>query len=752
MSTASGAASRGLRSAWIVSAPQDLAFFLATPLVCLLLPALVLFGPLRGVSSLDVFIAVMAFSSVGHHLPGFFRAYGDRELFRRFRLRFLLAPPLGLLAFYAAARLDLHGLALILMLWSIWHVTMQHYGFTRIYDAKAGVVDRTTARLDYWLALLTFTSIVLASPGYSNNLLSTAHATAALPLFGGDLAWLGGLRWVLWSLTITVAVVHAGRTLVRLARGEPTSVQKLLLIAGTSAFLWLVWVELGDIYLGLATWELFHDVQYFAITWAYNKRLVAKGCGDTGFMRYLFTGRGARVALYVGAIGVYGGAAYLGETRSAGGWRPVCLSLALTSTFLHYYYDGFIWKVREQRTRVGLDLSGVGAEDQAAAGAPRGSQWAHAALLVAPVGLLAGLELARGDGEDLAREARVRTAIGELAPASVSARLNEARALHDLGNLTGARAAYAAALERDAECAEALAAAALIELELDPELPAVLDAAAAALARAIELEPANARHHLNLAVLELDRGGPAATVAPYREAVRLDPSLAEASLEAVLLAGYDRLARGELSAAIERLERVERAQQEELSSSGRVAVEQDVVLALVTAYEALGRYQDAVGRLEGLLGERLHPPGGTDALDPSEVYALRKRLAFDLLAAGRAAEALPQLRNLVWQQSGDREPLLWLAETLATHADPRVRDGQAALQVAEQAVELLGNRDVGAVDIRAAALAELGRFDEAIADAERALALIREQGLSGDGDAVEARLALYRAGQAYRAP
>ena len=41
-------------------------------------------------------LAVAAFASIGHHLPGFLRAYGDRELFRRFRWRFLLAPPLML--------------------------------------------------------------------------------------------------------------------------------------------------------------------------------------------------------------------------------------------------------------------------------------------------------------------------------------------------------------------------------------------------------------------------------------------------------------------------------------------------------------------------------------------------------------------------------------------------------------------------------------------------------------------------------
>ena len=68
------------------------------------------------------------------------RAYGDRELFARYRWRFLLAPPLILAATLWFSARDLHGLLLLVFTWDIWHVLMQHYGFMRIYDAKQGEI------------------------------------------------------------------------------------------------------------------------------------------------------------------------------------------------------------------------------------------------------------------------------------------------------------------------------------------------------------------------------------------------------------------------------------------------------------------------------------------------------------------------------------------------------------------------------------------------------------------------------------
>ncbi len=77
------------RQSWIVSAWWDLSYVVITPI---LIVPVVLILVRHWLTPEEVSLAVIAFASLGHHLPGFMRAYGDRELFKRYRVRFVLAP------------------------------------------------------------------------------------------------------------------------------------------------------------------------------------------------------------------------------------------------------------------------------------------------------------------------------------------------------------------------------------------------------------------------------------------------------------------------------------------------------------------------------------------------------------------------------------------------------------------------------------------------------------------------------------
>lgn len=119
-------------SGWILSPVYDWLLFIGAPVVCILTLL-----PLRAIwNSEQLAILLLAFFTFGHHFPSFLRAYGDRELFARYRWRFLLAPPIVFLsALWFDAR-QLHGLIVFVFAWDIWHVLMQQYGFMRIYDSK----------------------------------------------------------------------------------------------------------------------------------------------------------------------------------------------------------------------------------------------------------------------------------------------------------------------------------------------------------------------------------------------------------------------------------------------------------------------------------------------------------------------------------------------------------------------------------------------------------------------------------------
>ena len=66
------------------------------------------------------------------------------------------------------------------------------------------------------------------------------------------------------------------------------------------------------------------------------------------------------------------------------------------------------------------------------------------------------------------------------------------------------------------------------------------------------------------------------------------------------------------------------------------------------------------------------------------------------------------------------EHLAWL---LATAPEASIRDGEEAMRLADRAVALRGESDVVARDVRAAALAEAGRYESAVAEARLAARL-----------------------------
>jgi cytochrome c-type biogenesis protein CcmH/NrfG len=91
--------------------------------------------------------------------------------------------------------------------------------------------------------------------------------------------------------------------------------------------------------------------------------------------------------------------------------------------------------------------------------------------------------------------------------------------------------------------------------------------------------------------------------------------------------------------------------------------------------------------------------------------------------------------------------LAWL---LATCPDDRIRDGAQAVEYASRACELTQNRQTMTLGTLAAAYAEAGRFDEAVATAQKACDLATQQGETGLLQKNQALLELYRAHKPWR--
>ena len=149
-----------------------------------------------------------------------------------------------------------------------------------------------------------------------------------------------------------------------------------------------------------------------------------------------------------------------------------------------------------------------------------------------------------------------------------------------------------------------------------------------------------------------------------------------------------------------------------------------------------GRLEEAVFHFSQSL--RLRPDGVNTHFN----------MATALSFLGRGTEAVEHFLAAARLEPEWPAPLLKAAWILATHAEEEVRAPARALELLATAEQLPGGSTAGLLDVRAAALAAAGRFEEAAAVAQRAI----EQSRPGDGTDVAAilrRLELYRRDESY---
>jgi Flp pilus assembly protein TadD len=127
-------------------------------------------------------------------------------------------------------------------------------------------------------------------------------------------------------------------------------------------------------------------------------------------------------------------------------------------------------------------------------------------------------------------------------------------------------------------------------------------------------------------------------------------------------------------------------------------------------------------------------------------------LGYWLTLEGKSAEAAAHYREAIRLRPNYLRALNNLAWLLATHPDPRVRNGEEALQLARRAAALTGGTDPGDLDTLAAACAETHQFGEAIKVAERAAALAQSAGQHELARQIQERLTGYRSDNPYHEP
>jgi spermidine synthase len=251
----------------------------------------------------------------------------------------------------------------------------------------------------------------------------------------------------------------------------------------------------------------------------------------------------------------------------------------------------------------------------------------------------------------------------------------------------------------------------------------------------------------------IESGDSRAALRQFELALEIDPGNSTANLHV----GIDKANRGDAQGSLDYFERASRRRPR--SVDARAAAGQ--------AFMALERFDEAIEELDyaaalrpdlaetqrlrcfalkkvGQFGAAIDACRAARLLDPDS-SRISLDLANTLHRAGRPLDAIAALREATTFGSTLRRRLSWF---LATSIDPAARDGAEALRVIGPLARRIGDPDD--LDVMAAALAESGRFGEAVSAAERGAELAASRGQPGVERLLREHVASYEAGRPIR--
>jgi tetratricopeptide (TPR) repeat protein len=244
--------------------------------------------------------------------------------------------------------------------------------------------------------------------------------------------------------------------------------------------------------------------------------------------------------------------------------------------------------------------------------------------------------------------------------------------------------------------------------------------------RAILAEPTMAEAYYDLGTLLLEQGRSDEAAKCYRLALSLQPdyALVNSNLAKILVE------EGKLDEAIPLYERA-------VKTSPKLA---ELRYNLALTYRTVGRLDEAISQFRTAIELN---PGLADAyLELGRTFAQARRYGEAIQTFRRGLEVEP--RHMIMGNE-----MAWL---MATAPEAAVRNAPQAIQIGERLVELTSRKEPKPLDTLAAAYAEAGRFDEAVATAHDALALAGAQNQSNLVQAISIRLKNYENHEPYHTP
>src|SRR2546425_2910553 len=262
------ARSRAISLRWIISAREDLVWFIGS--VASSYALLILYT--SGIVTLIPMVALWAILIDAPHVFGTFsRTYFDRTE-RRNRGRLLWG---SLLFFVVGPLMVFFGAGLVFFfvaaLWAYYHLVKQHYGFMILYKKKNSDLAPIDNALDRLLLMFAFNYPFVAF--IANDPAAMARVPSILR---------GGVNAVATLLLIGTIVLGIGwvvRQIQRVALREPLNVPKYLLLAAAIPMHWIVLLTpMPQKPIALvAILTIYHNLQYHRLIWFHNQKYMERG-------------------------------------------------------------------------------------------------------------------------------------------------------------------------------------------------------------------------------------------------------------------------------------------------------------------------------------------------------------------------------------------------------------------------------------------------------------------------------------------
>lgn len=346
---------------WIRSRNYDLLFILSIPFVCLLLLlAFPSYFHNDGNHSVLYWFLLVVCIDVAHVYSTIFRTYLDKQVINSNRTLFVLSPILlyvvSVMLYNINALLFWRCLAYL----AIFHFIRQQYGFMRLYSRAE--------KLPKWSRSIDAITIYAATlyPIVYWHLQGKANFNWFIE---GDLFYLNQPQYIFYFKVLYACIVsmYVCKEWYVALKHKTLNLPKNLLIIGTllSWYIGIVYFN-GDLIFTLFNIAC-HGIPYFALVWAYgNKRVSIQAEGNhwiyqlfkpkniLGFVVFLVLLAYAEELLWDGLVwqehpSLFPSTTLLPDLSAYKTLLNFLVPLLAMPQLLHYFIDGFIWKVHKDK-------------------------------------------------------------------------------------------------------------------------------------------------------------------------------------------------------------------------------------------------------------------------------------------------------------------------------------------------------------------------------------------------------------------